>query len=104
DGSVLAAHSRRVFVQSLAAQQAGEDVVNDGSVGVEVGDVTADILFLGISQQIKLCLIDAQDDPIWSHPVEWNVSVFKEIGKLGLAAFKGLFGSAPPGDVPEDKD
>ena len=90
DRSVAMPQPRRVVAQRFAPSQASEDVVDDGLVGVKLGNVPADILFARISEKIELRLVRPKDGAVRAHPVKTDRRGFHEIAQHGLAAAQGV--------------
>ena len=71
-------------LQRLARGQAPQDVGDDVLVGVELGDVAADVFLPGVAEQLELGAVGAQDRSVGPDPVQAHGGVLEEIGELAL--------------------
>ena len=104
DRAVLRLQAGRVLVEPLAAGQTLENIVNDMSVGVKLGDGASDIFLRRIAEQVELGLVGAQDRPVRADEMQPHGAVLEEVLELLPAlAQLGLHGLAL-GDVLEAVD
>ena len=102
--AVLAAHARGVFVQPLSAGEPREDVVDHRPVGMELGDVAADVLLDSVAEHLQLGAVGPQDDAVGSDPMQADRRGLEEVRQLLLAPAQPLLGAPALGYVVEDVD
>ena len=80
DRTILAPHSGLAVPHLLAGPQPLQDVLDHVLIGVELGDVMADVLLGGVAEQIQLRPVRPEDGSIRSNPVQPDGGVVEEIG------------------------
>ena len=86
-------------MQALAAREPRKNVVDDRAIDMELGDVPADILVLGVPEELELRLIGAQDDAVGTDRVQAHRSSLEEVIQRLLAAPQALVGLATLDEV-----
>jgi hypothetical protein len=82
DGAIFCPKARRVAVEPFAAGELLEDVADNGSVGMELGNMTPDILLSRVSQKIEFGLVGSQDNAFATNDMKADSTVFEEILKV----------------------
>jgi hypothetical protein len=70
-----------VPAEGLASREPFQDAGDDVGVGVKLGDVVADILVLGIPEELVGGAAGTKDRPIRSDPLDADCCVLKEVAK-----------------------
>jgi len=70
---------RLEVTQGLMALETTQNFADDPRIGVELGDVTADVLVAPITQEVELGLVCPQDRAVWADPVQPDGCVFKKV-------------------------
>ena len=70
--AVLALEHRGLVVQRRARGELIEDQAERLAVGVEFGDVVAEVLLARVAEHIELALVGPQDHPVRADPVHVN--------------------------------
>ena len=102
--AVLAAKAGLVGVELLVPREPPEDVRDDRRVGVELGDVPADVLLAAVAEQLQLGPVRPEDRPVRPDPMQADGGVLDEVGQLLLLLPGLLLGELPLGDVAEVRD
>src|SRR5262249_27310381 len=85
--------------QRLAAGQAGEEVLNHRRVGVELGDVMADVFVARVPEHEKFRPVGPEYKAVRSDHAEPFGRVFDEVAQVSYASEQRLPGTHVPGNV-----
>ena len=79
DGAVPGSKAGLVGFDRLPAGEPTEDVGGDLRLDEEVGDVLADVLGLGIPDELQLGAVRPEDAPVAAHPAQADRGVIEEL-------------------------
>src|SRR5262249_19518888 len=86
DRTGFAIHSGFAIEQRLAAGQAGEEVLNHRRVGVELGDMMADVFLVRVAEHEKFRPIGPEYKAVRSDHAEPFGRVFDEVAQVSYAS------------------
>jgi hypothetical protein len=79
DRAVPASQPGLDLAKLLTALQPLQDVADHVLIGVELGDVVADVLVQGIAEQLQFSPIRPEDDAVRPRPVERDRGVLEDV-------------------------
>src|SRR5437762_1364911 len=63
-GAVLVAQPRRIGTQYLAVDHAAQNVIDYRLIGMELGDIAANVLFTRIANEVEFCPVRPKDSAV----------------------------------------
>jgi hypothetical protein len=87
--SVLGPQARRSLVQLAIADKAGENLIEDGTIDMNVSDVPADIFVSRIAQELQFGAVGAEDSAIGRHEMKADRPILEKVLKLVLVRAEG---------------
>ena len=85
DGAVLGSKAGLIGSDALLAGEPAEDVGGGLRLDEKLGDVLADVLGLGVPDEVQLGPVRPEDAPVGAHPAQADRGVIEELAQLLVA-------------------